>query len=217
MRTHLRNGSRSGFTIVEMALAAALFAVLFGSAAMALLEGADAYKATRINSNVETRVRRAIDRVASELMSTGQETLLPDPIGQFGASDLVFQRAVGTNGDDVVWGNQIRFAFEYENGEADDGVDNNDNGLIDEGVLVMTRDDGGANEQRVVLVHGVTEFLEGETADGNDENGNGVIDEAGFNVHRVGDTLTLRLSVAGVSPQAGVIVRTLETSIRLRN
>ena len=217
MKTPIRNSTRSGFTLVELTLAAGLFAVLFGSAALAVREGMSAYKATRINSNVETRVRRAIDRVASELTSTGLGTLLPDPAGQFGASDFVFQRAIGTNGDDIVWGSQIRIAFEYETGEADDGIDNNDNGLVDEGVLVMTLDDGGGNEQRIVLVHGVAEFLEGETADGTDENGNGIIDESGFNVHRVGDTLVLRLSAAEVSPQAGVITRTLGTSIRLRN
>jgi hypothetical protein len=67
-----------------------------------------------------------------------------------------------------------------------------------------------------VLCHGVRELLEGEVADGDDDNGNGVSDEAGFNVHRVGDVLFVRLSVEE-SLENGTIVRTLETSVRLRN
>jgi hypothetical protein len=62
----------------------------------------------------------------------------------------------------------------------------------------------------------VGELGEGETANGADDNGNGIIDEGGFNVFQDGDVLYLRLSLEEPG-EDGSIVRTLETSVRLRN
>jgi hypothetical protein len=206
---------RAGFTLVEAAIAAALSVLVMSSAILAARGGMGAFRATQDASDAEARVRRALDRVVFELLSVGEEELLPDPTTDFGASDMLFRKAVGLAGTDVVWGVQHRLALEYEASEVDDGVDNDENGLVDDGVLVLTRDVGG-DERRVVLCHGVREMLEGEVADGDDDNGNGVRDEAGFNVHRVGDVLFVRLSVEEPG-ENGTIVRTLETSVRLRN
>ena len=117
----------------------------------------------------------------------------------------------------IDWSNQHRLAFEYDTGEVDDGVDNDGDGLADEGNLVLRRNDGLANEVRIVLCRGVAELFEGELANGIDDNGNGVVDEAGFNVHRVGDVLTIRLTVQDALGQGVILTRSLETSSRLRN
>ncbi len=206
---------RSGLTVTELVVTLVLLGLLFSSAILAATGGYGAFRASTVTADLETRVRRALDRVAFELLSVGEEELLPDPAGQFGTSDLLFRQATGLNGTVVVWGPQNRLALEYEPGEVDDGLDNDGNGLADDGVLVLTRD-VGANEKRVILCHGVRELLENETADGTDENGNDVTDEAGFNVHRADDVLFLRLSLEERG-ENGVLVRTLETSVRLRN
>ena len=210
-----RPSARCGLSMVEAVLAIALLVLLLSSAILAASGGYGAFRKMQDATDTEARIRRALDRVASELLSVGTEELLPDPTGQFGTSTLLFRKAVGLNGLQVVWGDQNRIAFEYEPEETNDGTDEDGDGLIDEGRVVLVHDVGG-NERQAVLCNGVAELLEGEGANGADDNGNGVIDEAGFNIHRVGDVLFLRLSLLETA-DTGNIVRTLETSVRVRN
>lgn len=211
--------NRAGFSIPEVVIAVALFLLLAGSAVLAAQGGYGAFRETSRNADIEVRLRRTVDRVALELLSAGASQLLPNPAGQFGTSDLLFAQASSFNvaADATQWGPQMRLAFEYSPGEDGDDVDDDGDGLTDEGLLVLTRDVGGAGERRVVLCQDVCELLEGEIANGADDNGNGVVDEAGFNVHRQDDVLFIRLSIQEPAEPADPVVRTLETSVRLRN
>jgi hypothetical protein len=215
MRVGTPHTSRAGFTFVELAVASALLVLLLSSALLAARGGMGAFRATQDTSDAETRVRRALDRVVFELLSAGSSELVPNPTGDFGTADLQYRKPVGIIGTEPDWGPTHALTFVFAPGEGNDDVDNDGNGLVDDGLLVLTRDVGG-NEHRVVLCRGVRELLAGEVADGDDDNGNGVRDEAGFNVHRVGDVLFVRLSVEE-PVETGTIVRTLETSVRLRN
>ena len=206
---------RAGFTLVEMAVAVAFFLLLMSSAIVAARGGMDAFKSSQDLSDLETRARRALDRAVFELLAVGASELDPNPAGDFGTDELEFRSAVGLAGTAPVWGELCSLALVLAPGESDDGVDNDGNGLIDDGQLVLTRDVGG-NEQRIVLCSGVRELAEGEVPNGADDNGNGVIDEAGFNVHRSGDVLFVRLTLEEAVP-TGTIVRMLETSVRIRN
>lgn len=220
---HQARNARAGFTMIEVVVAVSLLVLLMSSAILAAKGGHGAFRATQNTTDVETRIRRALDRAAIELLSVGEEELFPNPTGQFGTSDLLYRQARSWNGNEgdavnglsILWGDQNRLAFEQERGETDDGTDEDGDGLVDEGCLVLTRDVGG-DDRRAVLCTGVRELLEGEIANGADDNGNGIIDEAGFNIHRVGDVLYLRLSLEEPG-ETGSIVRTLETSVRLRN
>lgn len=207
--------ARAGFTLVEAAIAVALFLVLMSSAVVAARGGMNAFKAAQDVSDLETRARRALDRAVFELLSCGASELSPNPTGSFGTKTLEFRQATGVAGNAPTFGAPLSLGFEFARGELDDDLDNDGNGLIDDGVLVLTRDVGGT-EKRVVLCSGVREYLEGEVGDGDDDNGNGLTDEAGFNVHRVGDVLFVRLSLEE-PVDTGSVVRTLETSVRLRN
>jgi prepilin-type N-terminal cleavage/methylation domain-containing protein len=210
-----RTLSSSGFTLVELAVATALFLLLMSSAIVAARGGMDAFKSSQDLSDLETRARRALDRAVFELVSCGASELDPNPTGQFGTESLEFRQVVGLAGTTPVFGVPMSLAFEYGSEETDDGIDNDGNGLVDDGLLVLTRDVGGA-EQRIVLCRGVREYLEGEVGNGDDDNGNGLTDEAGFNVQRVGDVLFVRLSLEEAVP-TGSVVRTLQTAVRLRN
>jgi hypothetical protein len=213
-----RSTRAAGFTLLELIMAGSLLALLASSALLAARGGMGAFRATQDASDVETRVRRALDRVVFELLSAGTSELFPawdDLDGDFGTDDLNFAKVTGLAGTAPVFGPVHKVALELAPGEANDGLDNDGNGLIDDGVLVLTRDVGGT-EQRTILCRDVRRLLEGEIADGDDDNGNGVSDEAGFNVHRVGDVLFVRLSLEAPL-ETGSIVRTLETSVRLRN
>ena len=211
--------SCAGFSMTEVAVTVVLFLLLAGSAVLAAQGGLGAFRETSRSADIEVRVRRTIDRVALELLSAGGGQLLPNPTGQFGTSNLLFTQARSFNAaaDVTDWGPQMRIAFELSPGENADDVDNDGDGLVDEGLLVLTRDEGGAGERRVVLCQDVCELLEGELANGDDDNGNGVVDELGFNVHRQDDVLTIRLSIQEPAEPADPVVRTLETSVRLRN
>jgi len=217
MKTHAQR-SRAGFSAIEMVISVTIAAILATSASMAAAESYVAYRVTNINSTLEGNIRRSLDRVVRELMSTSFDVITPANLDDdFGSDEIVFQEAIDVVGEAIVWDNARRLGFEYEEGELDDGIDNNGNGLVDEGRLVLTRDDGLATAQRIIICHNVSELLEGEEDDGDDDNGNGVIDEAGFNLHQEGDVLTIRLTLEQPSEQVGVVQRTLSTSIRLRN
>jgi len=214
-----RGSPRAGFTLVEAAITFALLGLLLSSAILAARGGMGAFRTTQGATDVEARARRALDRAVMELMGAGWTEFDPpwnDLDGPLGTSNLTFAKAVALNGTTPDFGPPLSLSFQYETGEIDDGVDNDGNGLIDDGVLVLTRDVGGPNEHRTILCHGVRELLEGEEANGADDNGNTVTDEAGFSVHREGDVLRVRLSVEEPG-ENGTIVRTLETSVRPRN
>ena len=206
---------RSGFTLVELAVATALFLLLMSSAIVAARGGMLAFRSSQDLSDLETRARRALDRAVFELIACGASELDPNPTGDFGTASLEFRQVEGLVGTTPVWGEARSLAFEYAPEETNDGTDEDGNGLVDDGLLVLTRDVGG-DEQRLVLCRGVREFLEGEVGDGDDDNANGLTDEAGFNVQRVDDVLFVRLSLEESVP-TGSVVRTLETSVRLRN
>lgn len=209
--------TRAGFSLLELTIAIVLLTVFLGTAGLAVRQGYDAYRNTSSVADLQTRLRRAMDGTAGELVATGREVLFPDPVGDYGSETLSFRNAVGLAGTGPLWGDLNRIGFEYEAGDPDDGVDNDGDGLVDEGLLVLTRDVGGPNEMRVVLCSGVAEMGAGETIDDDDENGNGVKDEMGFNVQRVDDVLVLRLTLEARDAGGREQLRSVQTSIRLRN
>ncbi len=215
--TERRRGS-SGFTLIEMLFSLSLFVVLMFSVHQVVTQSSGAYRATRASARLEDKVRQGLSRAVAEVYRSGRGVLNPDPTGNFGTESLGFQQLVGVVDGVPDFGvEQHRLVLEYDPRELDDGVDNDGDGLIDEGQLVFVRYEGEGRENRVVLCKDVRELLEGEIEDGDDDNGNGVSDERGFNIHRIGDVLTLRLSVEGLDPDGRVLTRTLTTSVLLRN
>ena len=237
MRRHLPlPGRRSAFTLLEAAIALSLVVVLMSSAILAAKGGQGAFRATQAATDLETRTRRALDRIAMELVGAGDV----EPISALlGTSAVVYSQARpwdwdksgsgagdSLNGLTVLWGPRSRISLELEPGETNDGTDEDNDGLVDEGQVVLTRDYLGLAQRSYVLCTGVRELLEHELLNGWDDNDNDkdgtpneagdIVDEAGFNVHRVGEVLFLKLSLEE-SSENGNIVRTLETSVRLRN
>ena len=210
---------RAGYTILELVISVTLLAIVIGAAQSVSFTGNDAYESASLVSRADGRVSRAAERIATELLLADADTLVPDPIGEFGSDFLEFKRVSEVTPTGVTWTKRRRLSFEYEAGEVDDGVDNDGDGIIDEGVIVLTRDleDDGTGGRTVVICKNVTELLEGEDFDGEDDNGNDLIDERGFNIHRVGDLLTIRITVEERSEDGESVVRTVETSVRLRN
>ena len=202
-------------SLVEVTIAMTILCIVASSAMVATRTGIGAYETTNQTSELENRLHRALDRTASELAAVIADELQPNPTTELGTSDLLFRSAVGLVGTQPQPGEFVRLRREYDPLELDDGLDNDGDGLVDEGMLVLLRDEGGI-EHRVVLANGVAEAFEGEAINGVDDNGNGVRDELGFNVHREGDVLFLRLCLQKAT-ERDVVTRSLTTSIRLRN
>jgi prepilin-type N-terminal cleavage/methylation domain-containing protein len=215
-RARSRRAAR-GFTLVELAISAALLGIVSGAVVVASVRGRAAFDTASLQNGVDGDVRRAIDRVAAELVTAGATQLNPNPTGVLGTDALDFRQVTGTAGGAAVWGAQMRIAFEYDTGELDNWLDDDGDGLVDEGRVVLTRDVGGANELRAVLCHDVRELAQGEVLNALDDNGNGVVDERGFNVVRVGDALTIRLTVERTAPGQAPCTRSLQTAVSLRN
>jgi prepilin-type N-terminal cleavage/methylation domain-containing protein len=218
-RTHRpRSGKGSGFTLIELAVSLALFGVIMSITAIVTSTARGAFLETRSGSSTEAKLSIALDRIAVELLTVSRETLIPELTGMINdTSDLSLQQVVGVQNGVAIFGNITTFRFETDPGEVIDGVDNDGDGLVDEGRVVMIRDVGLASEVQTTLCRNVRRHLEGEFAGGGDENANGLTDELGFLIQRVGDVLTLQLTVEQITPEGRELIRTAETSVRLRN
>ena len=199
-------------------MASGLLVLALGSVAMMSSTTESAYKTASAALQIEQNLHRALQRTANELATTGPGYLNPpNPAQGLAFSQLDFQRVTGNNGAAATLGSMDRIAMELAEGELDDGIDNDGDGLVDEQSLVMRTNVGTADEKRIVLCNHVLEFLEGENENGADDNGNLLADEPGFHFVRTGDVLTLRLSAAGFDHMGFMITRTAEVVVRMRN
>jgi prepilin-type N-terminal cleavage/methylation domain-containing protein len=216
MRT--MSSKRGGFTLIEIAISMGILGLVLSSIVGMLDSSRKGFNQGSVTALVQNDVRRAIDRVAVELENAGLGTLLPNPIG-VAADDLVFQIATGVNPADgtILFGPSTRLRFVFEPGELVNGLDDDGDGLIDEGCVVLTRNYFQANELNVTLARRIPLLLEGETANGADDNGNGFADERGFCVTLEGDLLRLRLSMMRAAPDGTPVIATVETALQLKN
>jgi hypothetical protein len=150
------------------------------------------------------------------LVSAGAETLDPDPVAPWGSQTLTFQTIEGFDGE-IVWGLPQTLALVMDLGETDDGRDEDGDGLIDERALVHTRAAGSADELSTTLIRGVRELAEGELANDEDDNENGLTDEQGLSFVHTGGRLLIRLTLEDIDSTGNSLIRTAETSVRLRN
>lgn len=217
MRALKRNQRSAGYTLVEMAIGATVMMGLLSAVAMSTLAASRAYEEAMAQDELNRQAHRALAQITEQLADAGVAGLLPVPDPDFGTEILNFRQCTGYAAESQTWGSTVQIAFELEEGELDDGIDNNGNGVADEAVVVLVEDVGGANERRTVLTHWVREQLEGEILNGIDDNGNGLIDESGLVFSSAGSVLTIQLTLQRPGSEGGLVMRTVQTSIRLRN
>jgi prepilin-type N-terminal cleavage/methylation domain-containing protein len=215
-RSRARAGA-AGFTLIEVLLTTLVLGLVLSSMALVGLSNRRAFDQGAGGADLEVQVRRVVDHAVQELRRSGVGVLDPDPVAGVGAHDFAYLKAAGVAGGATTWSTPFRLYWDYEVGEIDDGVDNNGNGLIDEGRVLWVSDFGEPDERVVVICHNVREYLAGETANSADDNGNGLEDERGFCVERVEDAVIIRLTLETTVADSGLQARTIETSVRLRN
>lgn len=214
--------SRAGMSLVEAIVAAAITAVILGTITRAAISGQKSTKQSMIATELETQARDVVDRIAEELVSARTTGLNPSPTGQFGSSTLTYQKCTGYAGGVAVFGTNQRIRWLIEPTEINNGIDDDRDGLIDEGMVEFTRDLGAGTQRIVRWARQVREYLARENPNVVDDNANGLIDEQGLSFSLTGRILTIRLTLQGIGPKGDgakgrILTRTVETSVRLRN
>lgn len=200
LRGRITPDSRStsgGMTLVEMVMATTLFVAFASSVFLAVDLSSASYRTETVTARLDSLAREAMDELSERLRGSDFDSITPEPqLAPVSASSIDFQRSRGFAGGGPNWGPTERVAFEYEPADPDDGLDNDGDGLIDEGRLVWFENPGLAGERRTVLCSHVSEALEGELpGNGLDDNGNGLIDERGFCIEFVDDHLVARITL----------------------
>lgn len=212
-RTHCR----AGYSLYEVVIVVGLLGLVMAAAGLVSSSTSNLARFSGEKSRTESKAHRTLDRVVTELTTVARALMTPDPLVPAWTSALDFQCANGVAAGLATFGPLTRLVLEYEPGELDDGVDNDGDGLVDEGRLVLVRNQGGPGQQRVVLCTGVAEYAEGETGALGDQNGNGLDDERGFHLRRVGDLMVVSLTLQEMVEEGQVLTLTSSTSFRLRN
>lgn len=209
---------RSGHTLIEILVALAIMAVAAGTLALVGMRSEDAFKAESLRTTLDGEARAVTSRLTRELRNSAAGSITALPVSPAWDTNLTFDQpsSIDPGTGNIVW-RSMRLELRYEEGEVNDGLDNNGNGLVDEGKVVMLRNAGEADEIEVVLVHRVREYLEGETFNNLDDNGNGLVDERGLSFERNGNTITVRLTLERFDSDGHPATRSAETSALLRN
>src|SRR5262245_43945957 len=143
--------SSAGFTMVELLISLAVMSTTLLAVALAFERASDSYEDGTVDRALEAQSHRALDAMARQFLDAGTGQIAAPPAAPLGASTLTFRRATGFDGTNVVWGDFLTFALELEEGEINDALDNNSNGLVDERVVWQIRNQGLPDEERQVV------------------------------------------------------------------
>ncbi len=205
-----------GFTTLELMISVVILGTILAALGLSAQSASHLYRESQFEHALETKLHRSLESIAAQFVQAGRD-LTPEPDTAFGTAALTYNRCEGYVGETVLWSQPYQIAWQLEGGELDDGIDNNGNGLVDEGVVAMIENPGQATERVTVICHGVRELLAGETFNGADDNGNGLIDEPGLCFDVDGNMLTIALTLEGRDHQGRLIVKTDQTAVRIRN
>jgi len=216
VRAQSRSG-RAGFSMLELLICVGLLSLVFGSLGLVSRTTDSLYRQTSRSSNLEARCRQTVDHVVDLLATMVGVQSFPDPVAPNWTGTLDFVQATGVVGGALSWGPPLRLVLEMDAGEVEDGIDNDGDGSIDEGRLVLIRNPGAGGELRTILCHGVSYYAEREVGNGADDNGNGMVDERGFCMERQGDVMRVFLTLEDQDDAGRPVVCSVTTSLRIRN
>jgi len=206
-----RRRRQSGISVVEMAIAVSGTVVLFGIVAIGTQRAFGTYQGTVSATEVERNANVAMDRMVSLLADAGLTTIADDLSAPAGSSGFSFRVRKGYSGGAITWSPETRIYWESDPNDARDDVDNDGDGLVDEGRVMMA----DANGLEAVICNNVTEYLDGETSASGDQNSNGLEDEQGLSFVLEDNRLTIRLTLAKVGADGETVTRSAESVLRL--
>ena len=160
------HGTRAGYTLLEAVIALGLVTLVVSNIVMAMDTSTKAYEAGSSREDVEDQARRTLDRIALAVMGSSREGLAPGQEMPQDTDSLTYQLNLGYQDGEVVWSDPERirreeevaqitwsknpgvegeqrvvwtkWVREYMEGEVQNGIDDNGNGLTDEKGLSFT-------------------------------------------------------------------------------
>ncbi len=218
LRRRQQAGRRAGFTMVELTISALILSMMMGFLLVVQTTGQSAADEAGLQDEADARLTQTLERVANDLRTVIDSSIWEDLEGAPAGSDTItFQPLASLDGGVATPGPVVRFAVELEDAELSNDVDDDGDGLVDEGALYVVTDVGGAGEKRAIICKGLLEYYTDEVPNLADDNGNGLVDEPGFHVERDGDRLTVRLAIEVARSDGARVQRSGEISIRIRN
>lgn len=199
MRSVRSASRRSGFTILEVVLAAAILAILVAKGGMLLSSSVEQANEVNVEIEVEDHARRVLKQIAQAVMSSDRQSLNPTSAAPLDSDDIRYRVQLGIEDGEVVWTDPEEIAFEEDRLQ-----------------VQWSQNPDTESERRVVWTSMVSPYLEGEIPNGMDDNGNGLIDEKGLSFVVDRDAVTIRLTLARVV-EGREITKTIETVVTCRN
>ena len=190
-------GNRVGFTLLESLVAVVILTGMMGLTLTVMIDASAVKTTASVTGELNMTARRCVDRVVKDLRYSGVDSdgwSLPEDVQ---LRTVSFSRCVGYDTATAlpVWGPVVTYSWEVAPDETEDGVDNNNNGVIDEGLLYRDTDDAS----RAMIARNVV--------------------KDGFFITRSGSEVTIRVTIARRDPThpSGIITGAFETSLVLRN
>ena len=152
--------TRAAFTLVEVLIVVSIFVLVSYNLYTILGSTTRSYRSESIGAELDNLARRTVDRIALALIGSRRETLYTTPESPMFTSSLTYEENLGWSEEQIVWSDQRRIALALvedkvvwiENpgepnersvvwcnwvrhlleGEVENGIDDNGNGLVDE-------------------------------------------------------------------------------------
>jgi len=208
MKRNLETTLRSGFTLLEMAVALVLFALVVGNVYTVLGGTSKAMGERSLNFEADTQAQRALDRIALAIVGSFENSIYDTSETPNSQSVINYEEYMGMadlDGDGIsehVFSDPMRIALTADAG----------------GEVTWFESPGVEDEKRVVWVEDVPLFANGEIgANGVDDNGNGLVDEQGLALSKNGRSVRISLSLRHADGAGGFLERQLTTTVTCRN
>ena len=150
----------SGFTLLELSIYVTILVILGSPFVTLVLTSTRATSENDAVNKVEAENRKSLFRVEKELKRAIATSVV---VGDSGLS-LSFTPPTGFDGTGAIAGQQIRFLFRVRSGETLNGIDDNQNGVADEGELVRRN---MASGEEVIIATGFDLGSSGFSQSGN--------------------------------------------------
>jgi type II secretory pathway pseudopilin PulG len=148
-----RRARGAGFTLLGTVMAVALLAVIALFLADGVLVSARVSRELSVENDLLTAAQRGLAEMEDEIRNTSADATQSGIAVTNGGAGLQFRTIAGfdTTANAPVWSGLITYRWELAPGERDNGIDDDGNGLVDEGRLVRL-DERGA---KAVLIDAV--------------------------------------------------------------
>jgi prepilin-type N-terminal cleavage/methylation domain-containing protein len=191
---------RAGFSLVELMVVTAILSVVVAAVTMVLISSSRGQRTGVAVSDIHADGRRILDTLSDDLRRSIVAAGLPELDQNANGKDWTIRIAKVTGYDSLglTFGTPIVYTVEIAPGEADNGADDDGDGLVDERRLVREDTDAGTS---VVL----TDQIRGDVA------GGFAIAATGARTYQI--TVTLETTDAA----RRVVRRTFQTVVLVRN